>query len=75
MKNKILKGSIFILSSICFLITIKLVFNMRVYVDEFNTSPDVVVGGEFWLNMYWLRLGISGLVCLLSGISFFSEEK
>ena len=54
MKNKILKGSIFILSSICFLITIKLVFNMGVYVDEFNTSPDVVVGGEFWLNMYWL---------------------
>ena len=53
MKNKILKGSIFILSSICFLITIKLVFNMGVYVDEFNTSPDVVVGGEFWLNMYW----------------------
>lgn len=75
MKSKILDGSIFLLSLICFLITFKLVFNMGVYVDEFNTSPDVVLGGEFWLNMYWLRLGVSGLICLLSGISLFCKDK
>lgn len=75
MKSKILKSSIFVLSIICFLITFKLAFNIGVYVDEFNTSPDVVLGGEFWLNMYWLRLGVSGLICVLSGISLFSKDK
>lgn len=75
MKSKILKSSIFVLSIICFLITFKLAFNMGVYVDEFNTSPDVVLGGEIWLNMYWLRLVVSGLICVLSGISLFSKDK
>lgn len=75
MKRNLLKSSIFLLSIICFLITCKLGFNMGIYVDEFNTSPDVVVGGDFWLAMYWLRAGVLGLLCILSGLSLFSKKK
>ena len=48
---------------------------MGIYVDEFNTSPDVVLGGKFWLYMAWLRLGFSALICVLSGISLFRKNK
>lgn len=48
---------------------------MGIYVDEFGTTPSVVCGGEFWLNMYWLRLGISALICILSGINLFKSQK
>lgn len=48
---------------------------MGIYVDEFNTSADVVLGGNLWLYMDWLRLGFSALICILSGINLFAEKK
>ncbi len=74
-KSKFINGTIFILSLICLIISYKLFWNLGIYVDEFNTSPDVVLGGEFWLYMNWLRLGISALICILSGINLFRYEK
>lgn len=71
--NKILDVSIFVLSIICLVITIKLFINTAIFADEFNTSPDVVLGGEFWLSMDWLRLGASLLICFLSGINLYSK--
>jgi hypothetical protein len=75
MKGKFLDISIFLLSIVCLVISFKLFRNMGIYVDEFNTSPDVVLGGDFWLYMAWLRLGFSALICILSGISLFSQNK
>ena len=74
-KNKIINMSIFLLSIISLIISLKLFWNMGIYVDEFNTSADVVLGGNLWLYMDWLRLGFSALICLLSGINLFAENK
>ena len=74
MFEKTLKISIFVLSLVCLIISVKLFFNLAIYVDEFNTSPDVVLGGEFWLSMNWLRLVLSGIICILSGISLFKDK-
>ena len=73
-KGKFLNISIFILSLVCLLISLKLFWNMGVYVDEFNTSPDVVLGGYLWLIMDWIRLGASALICALSGINLFKKH-
>lgn len=73
MKGKFLNISIFVLSLICLLISLKLFWNMGVYVDEFNTSPDVVLGGNLWLIMDWIRLGASVVICILSGINLFKK--
>ena len=56
--SKFINTSIFILSII--------------YADEFNTSPDIVLGGEFWLYMNWFKIGASALICILSGISLLN---
>ena len=71
MKGKFLNISIFVLSLICLLISLKLFWNMGVY--EFNTSPDVVLGGNLWLIMDWIRLGASVVICILSGINLFKK--
>ena len=75
MKNKFLNTSIFILSLITLLISLKLFWNMGIYVDEFNTTPSVVCGGDLSLYIDWLRLGFSALICLLSGISLFRKAN
>lgn len=73
MKSKFLNVSIFVLSLICLLISLKLFWNMGIYVDEFNTSPDVVLGGNLWLVADWIRLGFLALICVISGIKLFKK--
>ena len=70
--SKFINTSIFILSIICLIITCKLFWNIAIYADEFNTSPDIVLGGEFWLYMNWIKIGASALICILSGISLLN---
>lgn len=74
MKNKVLNTIIFISSIICLIISIKLFWNMGIYVDEYSTGPSVVCGGDFWLYMDWLRLGLSALICVLSGKNLFIKK-
>ena len=75
MKKKGLNITIFVISAICLFISIRLFWNMGIFVDEDNTSPDVVYGGEFWLHMSWLRLGLSALLCLLTGMNLLRQEQ
>ncbi|MBB6713930.1 hypothetical protein [Clostridium gasigenes] len=75
MKGKGVNTVIFILSIICLIISIKLFWNMGIFVDEHNTSPDIISGGDFWLYMDWLRLGFTAVICVLSGISLFRDNK
>lgn len=74
MKGKFLNITIFVLSLICLLISLKLFWNMGVYVDDFNTSPDVVLGRRLWLVMDWIRLGLLVVICVLSGINLFKKK-
>ncbi|WP_252249479.1 hypothetical protein [Clostridium sp. VAP23] len=73
MKRNFLNIGIFVLSTCALFISIKLFWNMGVYVDEFNTSLDVVLGGDLGLFMDWIRLGILLLISILSGINIFKK--
>lgn len=67
MKKKIVPAIVFICSLIIFVISTNLFYQMGIYADEYNTTPSVVYGGEFWLMADWLRLVLSGILTLLSG--------
>ena len=58
---------LFAVTFLTFIISVKLFWNMGVYVDEAGTSPDKVCGGDFWLYMDWLRLL---LLLAISAITF-----
>lgn len=75
MKNNILNICIFILSVFSLLISLKLFYNMGVYVDEYNTNPGIVLGGELWLYMNWIRLGITVVICILSGVNILNIKS
>ena len=65
--SKLSRILLFALSFVTFLISVKLFWNMGVYVDEAGTSSDKVCGGDFWLYMDWLRLL---LLLAISAITF-----
>jgi hypothetical protein len=48
---------------------------MGLYVDEANTSPSIVYGGVFWLNMSWLRLFFSFILTVALGALAFIEKE
>lgn len=66
---------IFLISGFSLYISLKLFYNMGIYVDEHNTSPDVVCGGIFWLNMDWLCLALLAVVTFFSGIKLFTSRS
>jgi len=66
--------SIFIISFILLLISLKLFWNVAIFVDEYGLSPDIVNGGDFWLSMDWLRLFLLFTLCVLSGIGIVKGE-
>ena len=73
--SKFINVGIFILSIICLIITCKLFWNLSIYADEFNTSPDVLLGGEIWLYMNWFKLIALFLISVLSGLNLFKSNK
>lgn len=75
MKKKIMSILVFIFSVVSLLISLRLFWNMGVFVDEYNLSPAIVNGGEFWLLMDWLRLLLLFLLSLISGINIFVKRK
>ncbi|MBP3475106.1 MAG: hypothetical protein J6K48_02135 [Lachnospiraceae bacterium] len=73
--NRIWNVIIFIGSLLALIISVKLFWNMGIFVDEFNTSPDVVCGGNFWSYMDWLRLFVLAIITIVSGINLFKNSK
>lgn len=71
MKDKIIDIFIFTLSTICFIGSTKLFINMMIFADEYNTSPDIICGGEFWLYLNWIILPLLFIICVISGIKVF----
>ena len=74
MRKKGLSIAVFLLSFISLFISVRLFWNMGLFVDEYNLSLDVVNGGEFWVSMDWLRLVLLFLLCVVSGLSIFSKK-
>ena len=73
--KKYLSAIIFILSLIALVISLRLFSNLGIYVDEHNTSPSVVLGGDFYLLTNWLRLLLLALITACSGLQLFLGRK
>lgn len=71
MNKRIRSILVFSLSLLSLLISLKLFWNMGIFVDEYGLGPDIVNGGDFWLWMDWLKLGLLFFVCIISGVSIF----
>jgi len=54
-----------IISLLCLIISMKLLYNMGIFVDEYGLSPDIVLGGDFWLYMEWLRILLITILCII----------
>lgn len=67
-------GIIFVCSLMALAISLKLFWNMGIYVDEHNTNPAAVCGGTFWNIMNWLRLLLLGVVTVISGIQLLKKS-
>ena len=65
--SKLSRIVLFAVTFLTFIISVKLFWNMGVYIDEAGTAPDKVCGGDFWLYMDWLRLL---LLLAISAITF-----
>ncbi|KEH97019.1 hypothetical protein [Clostridium massiliodielmoense] len=64
--KKIIAIFLFIISIASLLISIKLFWNMGIFVDEYNLTPNIVNGGQFWSSMDWLRLLLLAIMSVLS---------
>lgn len=69
--------AIFVFSFISLIISLKLFLNIAIYVDDYAirpyASPQAVYGGDFWLYMAWLRIGLLAIITFISGIKLFSK--
>ena len=74
MMKKLGIGIIFVCSLIALAISLKLLWNMGIYVDEHNTIPAAVCGGDFWNVMNWLRLLLLGVTTVVSGIQLLKKS-
>lgn len=75
MRKRKLSIILFMLSLFLLAISLKLFWNLSIFADEYNSSPIIINGGEFWLAMDWLRLLLLFLMCIASGISIFRVDK
>lgn len=73
MKNRLLSILMFLFSFFSLLISLKLFWNLGIFVDKYNLSPNVVNDGDFWVTMDWLRLLLLFLTCVLSGLNIFRK--
>jgi|GEM_PF-882197 len=75
MKKKVLIGINIIISIICLLISLKLFWNMGLFIDEHNFTSDIILGNHFWVLMDWLRLGLLALMFVFSILLLFFDKK
>lgn len=73
--KKLISILIFILSAFSLFISVKLFYNMGLFVDAYNTTPAAVCGGELWSVMDWVRLALNALICVLSLVNIFYRKR
>ena len=73
--KKLCKISIFVLCIACLAISMILLYNVGIFVDEYNLSPSIIFGSTFGQAMYWIKLAFLGVLCILSGINLFVKDK
>ena len=70
--KKLTSRVIFIISFITLIISLKLFWNLGVFVDAYGLSPVNVNGSLFWLYMNWFRLLLTFMVVVISGLNSFN---
>lgn len=75
MKSKKISIIILALSLLCFIISAKSFYSISIFSDQYNTSPDVILGSELWLYMYWIKMVIILIIGVLSYINLSGKEK
>ena len=73
--KRMLMTVLFIMSLTSLIISLKLFWNMGVFVDEYNLNPAVVNGGDFWLTMDWVRLLLLFVLSMITGFGAFKKES
>lgn len=66
MNHKLSNPIIFVSSIISLIISLRLFWNLGIFSDEYNLSPDFVLGNDFWLYMNWLTFPILLVMCFIS---------
>lgn len=74
MRKRYMDFIIFIFSTVSFLISAKLFWNMGVYIDEYGVSADTISGGNFWASMDLLRVIILGALFIISLLRLFKQQ-
>lgn len=74
MKQRLLNLSIFTISIMSLILSMKLFWNINIYVDEHNSNPAMVLGGNFWLNAYWIMMLLNLSIGILSFISLIKKK-
>jgi len=75
MKNKLYDILIFIFSMFLFAVKIRSFYYLGYFVDEHNTSPDIVFGGDFWLLVEWLSLLVGLTLVFLTAIRVLRSKE
>ncbi|MGL5295671.1 MAG: hypothetical protein ACRDAO_01810 [Culicoidibacterales bacterium] len=71
---KFLKVLVFLLCLSALVISMNQFYNLAIFVDEFGTTPSVVLGGPFWLIMTWAEFLILFISTILSGFFIISKK-
>lgn len=66
-KSIFLSAAILALGILTLAVLLRLTWNLFVFCDEYNLSPDAVCGSSLDLGLLWLRL-LAALLLLLSGL-------
>ena len=74
MKKK-LNLTLTLLASVILFIELVSFYKLGVYVDEFGTSPSIVLGGDFWLYMKWLKLLLLLVVVVVLWVKELNKKK
>lgn len=74
MKVRYVDFIIFIFSAASLLISVKLFWNMGVYIDAYGVSADIISGGQFWASMDLLRVLMLGALFIFSLLRLFKQQ-
>lgn len=69
------KIAVFLASAGCLYISMVLFYHAGIFVDEHNANLAMVLGGDVWLYVDWLRLPLLLALCLLTFIGMVSHKQ
>lgn len=64
-----------VLGLFCLGVEMATFYQMGYFVDEFNTSPTVVLGGTGLLVLTWLKLLVLAMIPVIAGIGIYLNSR